>query len=165
MSAPLKAGIETNNPAAVREALKSVEDINAKLFGSKNAVALACELGADEALAALLEAKAKVQGKHGEHPFADAAEHQRHAVMQLLFDRKKVSEDAMESALTRTIRAGRDETLQFMLRQFKPAITMGTILLAGQSRHPDIIRSLAAAGVDMNTTGKDRTSGLHLVVR
>src|SRR5579859_6681261 len=162
MSASLKAGIETNDPAAVREALKSVEDINAKLFGHKNAVALACELGADQALAALLEAKAKVQAKHGEHPFAVAAEHQRHAVMQLLFDRKKVSEDAMNSALTRAVREGRDETLRFMVRQFKPGISMGTILLA---RDPEMIRSLAGAGVDMNTTGKDRTSALHFVVR
>ena len=81
MSVTLKAAIETHDPATVREALKSVPDLNAKLFGNKNAVALACELDAEQALEALLEAKAKVQGKHAEHPFVIAAEHQRHKVM------------------------------------------------------------------------------------
>ena len=117
------------------------------------------------ALEALLDAKAKVQGKYTEHPFVIAAKHERQAVMQLLFDRKKVSEDAMETALSRTVREGRNETLRFILRQFKPPITFSTILLAGQFRHPDIIRSLAAAGVDLNTTGKEQASALHRVVR
>jgi ankyrin repeat protein len=165
MSAALKTAVEANDPAAVREALQSVPDVNAKLFDGKNAVAVACALGADRALAALLEVKAKVQGQYTEHPFVIAAEHQRHAVMQLLFDRKKVSEDAMESSLLGTIREGRNETLQFILRQFKPQITVSTIRLAGQFRHPEIIRSLAAAGVDMNTGGKDGSSALHDVVR
>jgi uncharacterized protein len=163
MSAALKIAIETNDRDAVRGALGSVPDLNARLFEGKSAVAVACGLGADRALEALLDAKAKVQGKHSEHPFVIAAEHQRHAVMQLLFERKKVGADAMENALTSTIHKGRNETLQFMLRQFKPPITFGTILLA--CRHRQMIRTLAAAGVDLNTTGKDGSSALHLVVR
>ena len=89
VSIALKSAIESNNPDALRDALSTVSDINVKLFNGKSAVTLACELGADQALDALLEAKAKVQGKHSEHPFVIATEHQHHKVMQVLFDRKK----------------------------------------------------------------------------
>ena len=168
MSTALKSAIESNNPDAVRDALSTVNDINAKLFDGKSAVTLACELGADQALEALLEAKAKVQGKYSEHPFAIAAEQQHRKVMQVLFDRKKSPQEALDNALTRTIREGRADTLQFMLRQFKPPVTMVTIMIAGQFRHPAVIRALAAAGADMNMVGtiqRKRTPALHIVAR
>jgi ankyrin repeat protein len=168
MSAALKTAIEANNPAAVRDALGSVKDVNAKLFDGKSAVALACEIGADQALAALLEAKAKVQGKHSEHPFVIAALGQHHKVMQILFDRKKMTEDALDTALFRIIREGRADTLEFMLRQLKPPVPMTTIMMAGQFRHPALIRVLAAAGIDMNTIGTidhRQTPALHIVIR
>ena len=60
MSAELKAAIERNDPAAVRAALESISDVNAKLFSGKNAVVVACEVGAERALEVLLDAKAKV---------------------------------------------------------------------------------------------------------
>ncbi len=168
MSAALKSAIESNNPAAVRDALSDVKDINAKLFDGQTPVTLACKLGADQALGALLEAKAKVQGKHAEHPFVIAAEHQHHKVMQVLFDRKKTSEDALDGALFRTIREGRADTLEFMLRQFKPPLTMVRIMIAGQFHHPALIRILAAQGADLNMEGtieRKQTPALHIVVR
>ena len=167
MSTALKSAIESNNPDAVRNALTTVTDINGKLFDGQTAVALACTLGADQALDALLEAKAKVQGKHSEHPFVIAAEHQHHKVMQVLFDRKKAPEDALDSALYRTIREGRADTLQFMLRQFKPPVTMITIMVAGQFRHPAVIRTLAAHGIDLNIVGtieRKRTTAMPIIV-
>jgi ankyrin repeat protein len=168
MSAALKSAIESNDPTAVREALGSVKDVNAKLFDGQTAVVLACKLGADQALAALLEAKAKVQGKHSEHPFIIAADGQHLQAMQVLFHRKKVPDDAMESALFRTIREGRVGTLEFMLHQFKSPVTMTDIMVAGQYRQPAIIRALAAAGGDLNMLGTlqhKRTPALHRVVR
>lgn len=168
MSVALKSAIESNNPAAVRDALGDVKDINAKLFDGQTAMTLACKLGADRALDALLEAKAKVQGKHAEHPFVIAAEHQHHNVMQVLFDRKKMSEDAVDSALFRTIREGRANTLEFMLRQFKPPVTMVRIMIAGQFRHPALIRIMAAHGADLNMLGtiqRKQTPALLIVVR
>src|SRR5262249_36395866 len=111
---------------------------------------------------------AKVQGKHSEHPFVIAALGQHHNVMQILFDRKKVTEDALDSALYRTIREGRAETLEFMLRQFKPPVAMDTIMMCGQSGHPALIRALAAEGADMNTMGTiehRETPALHIVIR
>src|SRR5262245_44591366 len=140
MSAALKTAIESNDPAAVRDALGSVKDVNAKLFDGRSAVAMACENGADQALAALLDAKAKVQGKHSEHPFVIAALGQHHDVMQILFDRKKMTEDALDTALFRIIREGRADTLEFMLRQFKPPVPMTTIMMSGQFRHPAVNR-------------------------
>jgi ankyrin repeat protein len=168
MSAALKSAIESNNPAAVRDALGSVKDINAKLFDGRTAVALACKVGADQALVALLEAKAKVQGKHSEHPFAIAAENQHLKVMKVLFDHGKAPEEAMDSAMYRTLREGRAQTLAFMLKGLKPPVTMQTIMMAGQFRHPALIRALAEAGADMNMMGEiehKSTTAFHVAVR
>jgi ankyrin repeat protein len=168
MSAALKSAIESNDPTAVRDALADVKDVNAKVFDGQTAVSFACHIGADQALRALLEAKAKVQGKYAEHPFVIAALHQHHHVMQVLFDRKKTPDDAMNYALNRIIREGLAETLEFMLRQFKPPVTMDTIMIAGQFGHAALIRILGEHGADLNmegSIGRKRTPALHIVVR
>jgi hypothetical protein len=55
MSKALIAAIETNDPEAVRAALKGVKDINRKLPGANKPVLYACEKGADKVLDVLFE--------------------------------------------------------------------------------------------------------------
>ena len=60
----------------MRKAAKTVKDLNRKLPGSNTPILLACENGADKALAALIEAGAKVanDGHTWNHPFCAAEE-------------------------------------------------------------------------------------------
>src|SRR5437868_6492477 len=126
MSKALKEAIEANDAAATTKAAAKVKDLSRKLPDSTTPVLLACELGADKALEALLAAGAKVKGSDGyagNHPFVVAEKNKRIAVMRVLADAKGVvTDEVLDHALFLGIMEGRHETVDFVMKRFKPQV-------------------------------------------
>src|SRR5436190_23049188 len=102
MSKALKAAIEANDAQAVRQALKSLRDINRKLSGAAAPLLYASSKGADKVLEHLFAAGAVAEKKNtfpGDTPFAVAAHHGQFAVMKRLLELKQASDEAVQHVL------------------------------------------------------------------
>jgi ankyrin repeat protein len=155
MSKELKAAIEANDADAVRAAAGKVKDLNRKLPGSTTPVLLACKVGADRALEALVKAGAKVKGSdsyEGNHPFVFAAEHGQTAVMSALVRMKQVNDKVIKHAMTDAAMQGREKVLRFIIGEFKPAVGPIVVRLACHSRKPGVIRAAAEGTGAINGT-------------
>jgi len=171
MSKKLKEAIEKNDAELVKAVAKGVKDFSRKLPGAPVApVAYACQIGAESALAALLDAGAEVKAREGfigEHPFVVAAEKDRRAVMEVLVERKAVPDEAMQRTLSDCGRGGKLEQLKFLLGKFKPAVGATAIRFAVYSRKPEVIQLMTEHGVDFNAQGDEgglMTRPLHSAV-
>ena len=126
MSKGLKAAIESNDPSAVRTALRSVKDVNRRMTGANKPLLYACEKGADKVVAALFEAGAigeRPRDFVGDTPFAIAASHSRIGVLEELLKLQKASTEAIQHALEDSVREGRVKVLEFLLQRLRPPIT------------------------------------------
>lgn len=171
----LKAAIETNDADAVRKIAKTVKDWSRKLPGSNTPVAFACEIGADQALAALIEAGAPVadgEGHFGTDPLTIAEAKEQLGVMQVLADSGKVLSASVDNALYNSARYGRESTARLIMERFKPAVPALTVSLANRWKEGRIIDALVAHGADVNVGDngvhdrdfKGRTA-MHLAAR
>jgi ankyrin repeat protein len=146
MSKALKEAIEQNDPDKVRQAAAKVKDLNRKVAGSTTPILLACQVGADKVLEALVEAGAVMKGSDsyaGDHPFAVAAGKEQTAVMAKLVEMNQVPDKVMQHVLIDSAQTGREKVLRFMIEHFKPAVGAMTVRMAAFSRKPGVIRAAA----------------------
>jgi len=111
MAKNLIAAIEANDEPAVRNALKTVKDVNRKLPGADKPLLYASKIGTDRVLRALLEAGAVAEKRNtfpGDTPFAVAADHQQFEVMRQLLELKQASKSAISHAALRGSFRGAD---------------------------------------------------------
>src|SRR5260221_13764728 len=126
MSKALKAAIEANEPEAVRNALKSVRDVNRKLPGAKAPLLYACAMGADKVLEALFAAGAGAEKRNtfpGDTAFAVAAKKRQFIVMKRLLSLRQASDEAVRFVLENACFDGQPELVEFVLKEVKTPIT------------------------------------------
>src|SRR4051794_33859039 len=102
MSKALKAAIDANDAADARKAIKTVKDLSRKLPKADAPLEYAAKVGADQVIAPLLEAGAKLPAEKdffGHHPFYIAAENERVNVLKELLAHATISPTAIEQTL------------------------------------------------------------------
>lgn len=159
MSKALKAAIEANDADAVRQALKSVKDLNRKLPGARAPLPYACEVGADQVLEVLIEAGAIAEKKNtfpDDTPFAIAAKGNHAKVLARLWQLKQTSDSTVTSTLENCAIEGRAKALEDILTVVKPRINIRLFRLACVPKNARaILELLIKHGGDVNAASED----------
>ena len=154
MSKALKAAIDTNDPAKVREALKKVKDINRKMPGSGSPLAYAAGIGADKVIDGLFDAGAVAEKRHmfeDDKPFAIAAIKNKLPVLKRFLELKKVPQETLQDVAEDACFEGRLEVLEFLMKEARPKIRLGMYRLAAAKKAaPAVLKILFANGADVN---------------
>ena len=169
MAKNLKTAIEANDEPALREALKTVKDVNRKLPGADKPLLYASKIGADRVLRALFEAGAVTEKRNtfpGDTPFAVAADHRQFGVMRQLLELKQASEPAIEHVLQNACLDGKPDVVEFMLREVKPPLRIELFRLSFASKKgPELVKLFVEYGADLrarhDTRDAKQVSLLH----
>jgi ankyrin repeat protein len=152
VSKALKAAIETNDPVAIQKALKTVKDLSRKLPKGEPPLIYACQIGADAAVAPLLEAGAPIQGRsehESNHPLSVAAEHGRVKVIEKLASRP-IPEKVINHVLFSATLDGKEEIILVLLERLKPAIPLRVLEVSTWWQDGRIFKLLVEHGADVN---------------
>src|SRR5437899_408931 len=169
MSKQLKLAIEKDDPELVRQALKKVRNVNRPIPGADKPLLYACAKGSLKAVEVLLDAGATSGGDYGFSAFDVAAEHEQLRVMDLLRQRKEVTPDQVESALTRATIDAKEKVARFILEKFKPKVTPRLIKMAMVRKSRPLLKLFLKHGGKINaldtTEGGDGMAPLHAEAR
>ncbi len=165
MSKALKAAIEANDAAAVRMAMTSLKDLTKKLPKAEAPTAYAAEVGADAAMAALLEGGAPVVTRTPRpfgHPFAIAANKGHVGVMKVLAAHGGLSAEVVDHVLYRVVLRGDIAAAKIILELCRPAVGQRTMEAATQWSDGRLLTLLLEHGadVDARNDGKNHYESL-----
>jgi ankyrin repeat protein len=158
MSKALKEAIERNDAEAVRKALKTVKDLERKLPKADPPLDYACALGADQAIAPLLEAGATV-GEYG-RPIRAAIDKGHLHVVQTMGATKKIPPEGASLPLYFAAKDGKTDAVRAILEAFHPPASRHTFFWPAIANNVEIVQLLVEHGIDVNGQGLDE---LHAV--
>ncbi len=158
MSKALKEAIERNDAEAVRKALKTVKNLERKLPKADPPLEYACALGADQAIAPLLEAGATV-GEYG-RPICAAIDKGHFSVIRAMGATKKIPPQSASLPLYFAAKDGKTDAVRAILEAFHPPVSRHTFFWAAIANNVEIIKLLVEHGIDVNGPGLD---DLHAV--
>src|SRR5712691_5886348 len=166
MSKQLRLAIERDDPELVRQALKSVRNLNRAVPGIGTPLLYACKKGAAKAVEALLDAGAKSGRDYGLSAFDIAAQHEQLRVMEALNQRKEITPLQVESALERATIDGKEKVARFIVEKFKPKITPRLIKIAMVPKSAALLNLFLENGGRINavdtTPNADGMAPLHV---
>jgi ankyrin repeat protein len=161
MSKALKAAIDANDAAAARKALKTVKDLSRKLPKAAAPLEYACQVGADQVIAPLLEAGAPMPDDKeffGHNPFYIAVDNGRINVMKELLAHATIPPETIEPTLIHQLHVENAEMVQAILDLCKPPITTWMIDLTLGIKGGKLFKLLIERGradVNVREVGKN----------